>query len=317
MKNPLRIAGLGEVLWDIYGEKRHPGGAPANFALHVQRLGHQGILLSRVGSDELGRELLSRLRKEGLDLSGVQIDPHRPTGTVQISLDEQGVPRFTCSNDVAFDYFEPFDAWLERAGELDALLFGTLAQRNPVSRRSVSALVARHPAKRLVFDVNLRGNSPDLKEIIRQGLLQAQLVKVNEEELRALQLLLGKETLAPETFARWLLETFELELVTFTLGPAGAVGLSRKEMLYTPGFRVVPVDTTGAGDAFAAGLVVKLLEGESLAEALEFANALAALVATRHGAVPQYRPGEADELRCAGLPRNVREEFRPVAVAGK
>jgi len=318
MTKRLRIAGLGEVLWDIYGQDRHVGGAPANFALHVQRLGHQGVLLSRVGSDEPGRDLLSRLKEEGLDVSAVQTDEVHPTGTVHITLDDEGIPRFLCTENVAFDFLEPFEPWLSRHTPLDALLFGTLAQRNPVSRRTIASLVARNPAKMLVFDVNLRGNHPELREIVQFGLKQAHLVKLNEAEFGMLKSLLNRPAAGIDEFARWLVESFELQYLALTLGPEGALVFGSAETVYSPGFRVPPVDTTGSGDAFAAGLVVKILEGESLPGALEFANALAALVCTQTGAVPAYRPDDVfGILRFSSDRRNWRETFRKWAHAAR
>ncbi|NOY57956.1 MAG: carbohydrate kinase, partial [Calditrichaeota bacterium] len=143
--NPLhkkfKIAGLGEVLWDIYGEQKFLGGAPANFAANVHFAGHHGIILSRVGNDVLGIELLQQLHKLGVDDSFIQKDDLKPTGTVRVSVDENGIPSFECNRDVAFDNMELRHEWLELANKLDAVLFGTLAQRGEKSRRTIQAFL--------------------------------------------------------------------------------------------------------------------------------------------------------------------------------
>ncbi len=310
MPGKLRIAGVGEVLWDIYGDQKFPGGAPANFAIHVQRLGHQGALLSRVGKDLLGEELVDFLRRQGVDVSGIQVDPALPTGTVRIELDEQGVPHFLCTRNVAFDALEFPDCWLEKGWRFDALMFGTLAQRAAKSRHTIQRLIASRPAEWILFDVNLRGIQPETQQIVEFGLGQADLVKLNEEEARTLQSLLGADQQELVPFLQGLARRYGIRWIVVTFGPAGALAAGSAAVHYSPGFQVNAADTTGAGDAFAAAFVVRLLEGQPVEQALEFANALAALVCTRKGAVPDYSLSEVEEiLRFSGEQRTVHQSL--------
>ncbi|MDZ7270429.1 MAG: carbohydrate kinase [candidate division KSB1 bacterium] len=282
------IVGIGEVLWDLYGDEKFPGGAPANFAYHVHHLGHDAYIISRVGRDSSGDELLDRLSMAGLETRWIQRDVNHPTGTVKVSLDRQGVPRFHCSDDVAFDYLEPAPQWQTLYGLVDAVLFGTLAQRNEQSRNAIREFLSQCTKALRVYDVNIRGWDEMTRRLVLDSMPLADVLKLNDEERHLLSEAFGFDDSQPALFLRFLAEEFDLQVVALTLGHEGCVLANRTEVVYEPGLVVEVEDTTGAGDAFAAGLVVKLLEGAHLREIARFANALGALVATRRGATPGW-----------------------------
>ncbi|MBC7186231.1 MAG: carbohydrate kinase [Calditrichaeota bacterium] len=282
------IVGIGEVLWDLYPDGKYPGGAPANFAYHVHHLGQEACIVSRVGRDELGDELTERLSMVGLDTRFIQRDAERPTGTVKISLDRQGVPKFQCTEDVAFDYLEAAPQWQSLYTKVDAVLFGTLAQRREGSRRAIREFLAQVPFALRIYDVNIRGWDHITRQLVLDSLPLANALKLNEEEHDVLRAAFHFQEAQPASFLRFLVKEFDLRLVALTLGSEGCVLVDQNEVVYEPGFPVEVVDTTGAGDAFAAALVVMFLEGMPLREVARFANALGALVATRKGATPGW-----------------------------
>lgn len=282
-----KIAGMGEVLWDIYGKQKFPGGAPANFAANVHFAGHHGIILSRVGNDALGAELLQELGNLGVDGSFIQKDDLKPTGTVRVSVDENGIPSFECNRDVAFDNMELRREWIELANKLDAVLFGTLAQRGEKSRRTIQAFLKSAANTIKMFDVNLRGWNDKVLQTVRDSLALADVIKMNEDELRQLKSAFSGSG-SNEDFLQDILQKFDLRLAAVTLGEKGCFLVSRTKVVRHPGFKVDVKDTTGSGDAFAAGLILKLLEKKSPEEMAEFGNRLGAFVATQKGASPRW-----------------------------
>lgn len=294
------IAGLGEILWDIYGTEKHLGGAPANFSLHVNRLGHKGIIVSKVGDDEDGRQILQTLREQGLAVDMIQIDPVKPTGTVSISLDAQGKPEFLCSRDVAFDYLDDFSVGEGTPEKFDALLFGTLAQRNRISRRSIQDFIATKPAQTIIFDANLREINETTQDIVQFSLQHADILKLNDDEARLLPRLLNNPHKSEHDFFHSLVDEYGLELILITLGEKGVWAVQRDHSVFSPGYRVSVTDTTGSGDGFIAAFITEHLQNKPLEYCLDFANALGALIATRQGAVPVYHPNEILRLMESG-----------------
>ncbi len=284
-RKKIKIAGLGEVLWDIYGEEKFPGGAPANFAANIHFAGHHGIILSRIGNDEMGAELSQQLRKIGVDSTFIQTDNVKPTGTVRVSVDEHGVPSFECTRDVAFDNLEFSREWRALANSLDAVLFGTLAQRGEKSWRTIQEFLKSATSALKVFDVNLRGWDDKIRETVLTSLELADVIKMNEEELQQLKNVFSNDG-DDEEFLRKILQGFDLSLAAVTLGEKGCFLVSRTEIVRHSGFEIDVKDTTGCGDAFAAGLTLKILEEKSLQEMAVFGNLLGAFVATQNGATP-------------------------------
>jgi len=288
VKNPYVVAGLGEVLWDLYPNEQYLGGAPANAMIHAHQLGADGVLVSAVGKDRLGDEIFTALQKKGIETKYIQQSADHPTGTVFVKLDKDRNPQFTCSNNVAFDYIQWNGGFDPLVKNTDAVLVGTLAQRNPVSCQTIQTFLEKASGCVIVFDVNFRGWNESVKIVVEKTLVYTDILKMNEAELHSLQNAFGKADRSVPVFLDWLVKAYHLKLAVLSLGQQGCLISSGEENVVSPGVKVNPVDTTGCGDAFLAGVVMKTLEGCSLEETAEFANYLGAFVATNQGAVPDY-----------------------------
>ena len=300
-----RVVGLGELLWDHVGNESRLGGAPTNFAVMAARLGDHGILASRVGVDEAGKRALDVLAELPLDLNFLQTDSEHATGAARVVFDQKREPRYEFPSPAAWDYLDFSPQWRELAKSADAVCYGTLAQRNPRSRKTIHAfLAATRPDCLRVFDVNLRQAVID-PAILRDSLAAATLVKLNEEEaLRILNLLdlpqQGSATHAHtpkpslSQIAHLLLREFHsLKLVCITLGEAGSLLVNRHAQHRHHGVSGLVADTVGAGDAFTGALVHYYLDRATLPVLNEAGNRWGAWVASQHGAVP---PLDAETL---------------------
>lgn len=285
MDRPPDIVAIGEVLWDIIGEEKHLGGAPFNFAVHCHHLGARSAVVSRVGQDELGDEVLARAGELGVDASLMQRDAEHPTGRVHVTLDAAGKPAFDIRAGAAYDHLAATPEATARVREADVICFGTLAQRHAAARRSIAALLEAAEKALLVCDLNLRPPHYSA-EVVRNSLARCHLLKLNDDELRILKQMLGQDRLEEDAFLLHLLETYGLEMVCVTLGARGCIVRTPAERVVAPGYICQVVDTVGSGDAFAAALVVKYLAGLPLAEVADFANLAGAYVATQRGATP-------------------------------
>ena len=297
-RGSFRIVGLGELLWDLLPEGKKPGGAPANFAYHARALGDEALPVSRLGADPLGKELRGMLRDLGLLDRYVQADPQHATGTVQVALDAQGVPSFTITPEVAWDYLAWNRGLAELAARTDAVCFGSLAQRSPVSRATIRAfLSATRPGCLRVFDVNLRQSwwSP---EVLRESLSRSSIAKLNETELPVVLEALELPGDGPaEDGCRALRQAFDLALVCLTLGGEGSLLCTASETLRSPGVKVEVADTVGAGDGFTAVLCHHWLRGAPLERTAEAANRYGAWVASQVGPTPAVPADVADAVR--------------------
>ncbi|MEI7908084.1 MAG: carbohydrate kinase [Verrucomicrobiota bacterium] len=283
------VIGVGEVLWDLLPDGRQLGGAPANFAYHAQALGADSLVISRVGDDALGREILERLAGLGMRTDGITTDPDAPTGTVGVALDVGGKPTFTIYQDVAWDFIAPSARVLRETQHAAAVCFGTLAQRHPVSRGAIQAVLAAAPPSALrVFDINLRQHYWS-RELILEALALSDVLKINDEELAEMANMLDWSD-HPIRLLRRLAETFGLKAVALTKGAAGSELLIGDELWYQPGSRLAIVDTVGAGDSYTAALTLGMLAGDPPDVILESAHRLAEYVCTQPGAMPRIPP---------------------------
>ncbi|MDZ7268130.1 MAG: carbohydrate kinase [candidate division KSB1 bacterium] len=280
------IAGIGELVWDLYPGQRSIGGTPANVALHARQLGNEAVLVSRVGNDAPGRELIEALRQRGVNSDFIQTDPHKPTGTVAVTLDPHGLPSFRCSHEVAFDALCFTPALAALAATCDAVLFSLLSQRSSAAAETIRNFVgtARRAVK--VLDPNARTSAAELQKLLPPSLRLADIVKMNEEELHRLHAALAHSGESVTSFIRRLMREYDLALVAITRGGQGCELFSRDEHHTCAGMTVPVVDTTGAGDAFAAALIHRYLRGASLAELGSYANRVAAAACTKLGASP-------------------------------
>lgn len=279
-----KIVGIGEALWDCLPEGRKLGGAPANFAYHVNQLGLEGCVVSAVGQDALGREILDIFTRKSLPSIMPVVD--YPTGTVQVSLDAKGIPQYDIKEGVAWDNIPFTPALKALAAEITAVCWGSLAQRSEVSRATINAFIDAMPAGEdvlKVFDINLRQNFYT-KEIIEASLRKCNVLKINDEELVIVSRLFG---LDEKSACADILAKYELKMLILTCGVDGSY-------VYTPdgkvSFQGTPkvevADTVGAGDSFTAAFVASILKGNSVAEAHSNAVKVSAFVCTQHGAMP-------------------------------
>jgi fructokinase len=281
-----KIAGIGEILFDIFGETEELGGAPVNFVYHASALGAGGIAVSTVGNERRGRKAIDELKQRGLDVDCISIDEHHPTGFVEASLDDQGVASYEFPDDVAWDHLSLNRRALEIAPRLDAVCFGSLAQRSPVSRQAIRRFLAKTSTNALkIYDINLRQHFYTRNTII-ESLELADMVKLNEEELPVMAGMLGITGNDGEMLET-VVKRFGLKLAVLTRGGQGSLLVSSKESSEHAGFTPAQiVDTVGAGDSFTAVVTIGLLDGEDLQTINARANRVAAYVCSRTGAMP-------------------------------
>jgi fructokinase len=282
---------VGEVLWDALPAGLFLGGAPFNVACHLRAAGVPVSLVSRVGRDRLGEEAVARVERYGVDTALVQVDDVLPTGFVRVTLGEAGNASYEILAPAAWDAIEADDALLARAARARAIVFGSLAQRQPASRAAIERLgQARVP---LVFDVNLRPPYDD-REVVRRSLTRATIVKVSASELSQLAgwygLPAARGTAGLRRTVAALAETFACSTVCVTRGPDGAALWRDGRWSEHPGFEVEVRDTVGTGDAFLAVLLAGLLNGADDEAMLHHASLMGAYVATHSGAVPPDQP---------------------------
>ncbi len=280
-----RVAGIGEVLWDVFPEHRRLGGAPANFACHCAQLGADAVVVSCVGADDAGEQILAALRALGTDTGLIARSSAHPTGTVQVTLGADGSASYQIREDVAWDHLPLTDQLVAAAARSDAACFGTLAQRSATSRDTIRALVDAMPAgARRIYDVNLR---PPFfsKALVSASLDLATVLKLSDEELPVLAGFFDLHG-TPRAQLAALRERFGLELVACTRGAHGSLLVSADEVDDTPGVPVEAVDPVGAGDSFTAALCMGLLWGWPLPRINRFANEVARFVCQQPGATP-------------------------------
>lgn len=283
MSSP-RIICFGEVLWDLLPTGKIPGGAPMNVAYHLTNFGVPTQMISRIGANNNGRELIQFLEEKKVDTYLIQRDAFYPTGTVNVELDEEGSPSYEIVKPVAWDYINIDLVNTKAVRDAEAFVFGSLAARSSRTKETLFSLLEL--AKLKVFDVNLRAPFYN-KELIGQLLTQADIVKMNEEELA----LIGNwffEKAATFTLAKKVKAHFYIDILIVTQGSKGAFVINNKEEIKSiAAKKVTVVDTIGSGDSFLAGFLYKHLNFEPIFACLDFASRVGALVATKRGGTPQ------------------------------
>jgi fructokinase len=288
------VASYGEALWDLLPTGPVLGGAPLNFAYRVNSLGNRGVIISRLGRDDLGQKALEQITTLGMEERFLQWDDEHPTGTVEVHLDEDRNPDYTIIEGVAYDYIETLDGLLDLIKRADCLCFGTLIQRTEISRRTLWQLLDGFSGAFTLLDINLRKKCYSEKTIA-SSLDRANILKLNEEELNALVGVCRLSGTSLPGFVESLVKKANLRYCVVTLGPKGAFAISDDgEAIYSPGFEVDLIDPCGAGDGFSAGFIHFLLNKRPLTEACQFGNALGALVAQQEGAT---QPITYEEIR--------------------
>ena len=278
------IVGIGEALWDILPEGAKLGGAPSNFAFHTHQFGFDAMAISALGNDVLGDQTRKELDAAELKYE-MPIVPY-PTGTVQVELDDEGVPTYNIKENVAWDNI-PFTPEIEAAAKRAcAVCFGTLAQRNDVSRATIQQFLSTTSKECLkIFDINLR-QTFYTKEIIKESLQACDVLKINDEELITIGRLFGYPGLDIEDKCWLILGKYNLKMLILTCGVNGSYVFAQaaKSFVETPTVDVV--DTVGAGDSFTAAFTAAILSGETIEKAHQFAVEVSAYVCTQNGATP-------------------------------
>lgn len=284
------VVGMGEALWDVLPEGKKIGGAPANFAYHVSQFGLPSQVVSAVGNDPLGREIVENFTSKGLNHLIEEV-PY-PTGTVQVEIDPTGIPQYDIKENVAWDNI-PYTARLEAlAGQTRAVCFGSLAQRNVVSRDTINRFLDAMPQTAdslVVFDVNLRQGFYT-KEILCNSMKRCNILKINDEELVTVSRMFGYPGIDLQDKCWILLGKYNLRMLILTCGINGSYVFTPGNVSFQPTPKVEVADTVGAGDSFTAAFIASLLKGKSVTEAHALAVRTSAFVCTRKGAMPELPP---------------------------
>ena len=283
IKKPLKVIGIGEILWDLLPEGRQLGGAPTNFAFHAHQLGLQSSIISSVGNDDLGDEILKVI--DNTEIISFIDKVERPTGTVSVQLDKNGVPEYIIHEDVAWDYISPSENALDFAKQSHAVCFGTLAQRAETSYYSIHEILKSVPVQALkVFDINMRQQFYS-EEIIHKSLEKANILKINEDEILVFADMFN---ISGDEFEimHQIIQQYDLKLLALTKGDQGSWLVSGHEDSYLDTPNVSVADTVGAGDSFTAALIAGLLKGKPLKDVHKTAVDISAYVCTQKGATP-------------------------------
>ena len=279
-----KIIGLGEILWDVFPERKVLGGAPANFAYHISQFGFNGCTVSAIGNDPLGTEILDSLAQRQLNHLIEKTD--FPTGTVKVSIDNWGVPCYEICEDAAWDNIPFTPAIAEIAKETQVVCFGSLAQRHEVSRATIHAFLDAMPKDSLkIFDINLRLHYYT-KEVIERSLERADILKINDEEVVKISQLFGWNLSEKEVCKR-LLSMYNLDILILTKGTEGSWVLTPKEESFLATPKISIADTVGAGDSFTAAFIASHLHGRCLVASHQLAVEVSAYVCQQHGAMPR------------------------------
>ena len=289
------VIGMGEVLWDVLPEGKKLGGAPGNFAYHVGQFGLKSRIVSAIGDDALGREIIENFKEKKIDYL-VDTVPYA-TGTVQVEIDLNGIPQYHIKENVAWDnipYTDELDTMAKRA---KAVCFGSLAQRNVVSRNTINRFLDALPKGEeeplIVFDINLRQDFYE-KDNLHSSMEHCNILKINDEELVIISRLFDYPGLDLEEKCRFILEKYNLRMLILTCGENGSYVFTRDGVSHQDTPKVVVADTVGAGDSFTAAFIASILKGKSVAEAHKKAVEVSAFVCTQNGAMPTL-PAELTE----------------------
>lgn len=280
------VVGMGEALWDVLPEGKKIGGAPANFAYHVSQFGLPGYVVSAVGDDALGKEIVENFTSKGLNQLIAEV-PY-PTGTVQVEIDQAGIPQYDIKENVAWDNIPYADSLEALAKRTKAVCFGSLAQRNVVSRDTINRFLDAMPQSDdslVVFDVNLRQGFYN-KEILCNSMSRCNILKINDEELVTVSRMFGYPGIDLQDKCWILLGKYNLKMLILTCGINGSYVFTPGNVSFQPTPKVEVADTVGAGDSFTAAFIASILKGRSVQEAHSRAVQTSAYVCTRKGAMP-------------------------------
>lgn len=295
-----KIVAFGELVWDIFQDGKQLGGAPVNLVYRVNSFGDQGILLSRIGDDEMGKEAVIQLRKLEISDENVQIDPVFATGIAHVRVGSEGRADYIIDPDMAFDHIEFTAEALKIVRDADCLVFGTLVQRYGISKNTLKELLKESPGLLKYLDLKLRKNCYN-RPVLESSLHAADILRVKENELYTLKSDLGLFEYETKALAQEVINEYNIDVVLVTKSKSGAFAITRDGGFFEdPGYKIDLMDTVGSGSAFSAGFLHVYLENQDIEEALRFGNAAGAATAATHGATSMITKKRITELMRKG-----------------
>ena len=293
VKTDINISCFGEVLWDCFPDGKRVGGAPLNVCVRLNALGIKASMISAVGDDPLGHELLAFIDERGVNRDCIAINPDKNTSTVQISLDKSGAAAYDIVGDTAWDNIALMDTIVRQVNQADVLVFGSLIGRSPVSLTTLTELV--NAANFTVFDVNLRAPHYRIDSIVNL-MNKADFIKLNDDELYEIAKAMGSPFHSLEQNVDYIAEQTNTQYLCVTKGCHGALLSIDGQKFYNSGYCINVVDTVGAGDSFLGSLLYQLCSDKKPQYAIDFACAVGAMVAQSHGATPLLSLSEIHEF---------------------
>ncbi|MCT6869062.1 carbohydrate kinase [Apibacter sp.] len=291
---------FGEILWDIFPAGKKIGGAPFNVAYHLNKMGIDGRMISCVGNDELGKELIEKVKEASIPVDECQINNKYDTGTVIAEIDKNNEAHYTIVEPVAWDFIEWKQEYENLVKNSQGFVFGSLGSRNNLSKSTLIKLLEVAPYK--IFDINLR--PPYISQVsIIEFMKKADLVKMNKAELRLLLDWVGKEYTEEEEAIKYIRRCFSLDGLIVTKGSKGAVYCNQDQYIYSEAIQVEIKDTVGSGDSFLAGFLAKRAQGFSISDSIEEAIALGAFITNHIGACPVY---DLEEFKKFKMNKNIK-----------
>jgi len=288
---------FGEVLWDIFPDKARIGGAPLNVASRLSATGIKTEIISRIGTDQKGKEILAYLKSNNVGTENIETDATYPTGMVKVTLSRSGSATYEITYPSAWDKIEVSGSSMNSVKKADVFIFGSLVCRDEISRNTLFHLL--ETAKYKVFDINLRPPHYQ-KEALQQLMQKADFIKFNDEELFEIAAMFGSLFNSLEQNLLFISEKTNTKSICVTKGSHGAVLLSEGKLYYNSGYKIKVKDTVGAGDSFLASLIAKLFTKENPQKALDYACAVGALVAGSEGANPKLEVEEINKFMFPG-----------------
>ncbi|WP_332024221.1 carbohydrate kinase family protein [Kaistella sp.] len=295
LNKKINAVSFGEVLFDVFGTEKKIGGAPLNLALRTASFGFPVAMISAVGDDEDGKVICDYTKKNQLDTSGILTTPDYETGIVQVTLNERGSATYEIKFPSAWDFIEVNEKTNSIVKNADVFFYGSLICRNEVSQKTLFTLLENNNKIFKVFDVNLRKPFYDI-ELLERLMNKADFIKFNDEEILEIASGLGFNSDDLEENIHFISQKTQTPSICVTLGKHGSIMIWEGKIYRHSGYRVEVSDTVGAGDSFLASLIVQLLSKNTPEEAMDFASAVGAIVASKPGANPLINQSEIDKL---------------------
>jgi fructokinase len=284
---------FGEVLWDVFPTHKKIGGAPLNVAVRLESMQNEVAVISRIGTDEMGDKVIAFLKENNVETKGVQIDSEFKTGKVKVTLDDNGSASYDIMQPRAWDKIQLTDVAIELTKAADVFIYGSLACRDTTSKNTLYEILKL--AKYKIFDVNLRKPYYSL-DVLSHLMNEANFVKFNDDEILEIAGLLGAEAQTLEAAILFIAQKTNTDCICVTKGSKGAVLYFEGDFYSNPGYKITVADTVGAGDSFLGTLITKLVKKSDPQDALDYACAIGALVASYEGANPKVEEAEINKL---------------------